>query len=164
MQKKRFRFLLKNGDKNHVETCAGSQTTRLNSKSSAHFVVLMSKVNKTEYQFHLNFLGDLERLRRFWLTGTCNPKKEEKKASEPLAPEQFLSAFFLLLCGIGLAVGLMGKLLLIVVVFSACGGIRTCISMLVLTAYMHAPVDLRSWVNRLFCIIFFVIFSNFVLH
>ena len=51
------------------------------------------------------FSGDLERLRRFWLTGTCNPKKEEKKASEPLAPEQFLSAFFLLLCGILLAIG-----------------------------------------------------------
>ena len=55
-----------------------------------------------------DLLGDLERLRRFWLTGTCNPKKEEKKASEPLAPEQFLSAFFLLLCGILLAIGLMG--------------------------------------------------------
>ena len=54
------------------------------------------------------FVGDLERLRRFWLTGTCNPKKEEKKASEPLAPEQFLSAFLLLLCGILLAIGLMG--------------------------------------------------------
>ena len=52
--------------------------------------------------------GDLERLRRFWLTGTCNPKKEEKKASEPLAPEQFLSAFFLLMCGIFLAICLMG--------------------------------------------------------
>jgi hypothetical protein len=34
------------------------------------------------------------------LTGTCNPKKEEKKASEPLAPEQFISAFLLLICGI----------------------------------------------------------------
>ena len=53
-------------------------------------------------------LGDLERLRRFWLTGTCNPYKEEKKASEPLAPEQFLSAFLLLLCGIFIATGLMG--------------------------------------------------------
>ena len=52
--------------------------------------------------------GDLERLRRFWLTGTCNPHKEEKKASEPLAPEQFLSAFLLLLCGIFIATGLMG--------------------------------------------------------
>ena len=52
--------------------------------------------------------GDLERLRRFWLTGTCNPKKTEKKASEPLAPEQFLSAFVLLLCGIALALALMG--------------------------------------------------------
>ena len=52
--------------------------------------------------------GDLERLRRFWLTGTCNPRKEEKKASEPLAPEQFLSAFVLLACGIALAAGLTG--------------------------------------------------------
>ena len=52
--------------------------------------------------------GDLERLRRFWLTGTCNPRKEEKKASEPLAPEQFLSAFVLLVCGIALAFGLIG--------------------------------------------------------
>lgn len=51
--------------------------------------------------------GDLERLRRFWLTGTCNPKKEEKKASEPLSHEQFLSAFWLLVCGIFLATALM---------------------------------------------------------
>lgn len=58
--------------------------------------------------YYLSFVGDLERLRRFWLTGTCNPKKAEKKASEPLAPEQFLSAFFLLMCGIVLATGLMG--------------------------------------------------------
>ena len=50
--------------------------------------------------------GDLERLRRFWLTGTCNPKKEEKRSSEPLAPEQFLSAFFILMCGAALAAGL----------------------------------------------------------
>jgi len=47
--------------------------------------------------------GDLERLRRFWMTGTCKPKKEEKRSSEPLAPEQFLSAFVLLSCGILLA-------------------------------------------------------------
>ena len=52
------------------------------------------------------FTGDLERLRRFWLTGTCNPKKEEKRSSEPLAPEQFLSAFFLLMCGVLLAAAL----------------------------------------------------------
>ena len=50
--------------------------------------------------------GDLERLRRFWLTGTCNPKKEEKRSSEPLAPEQFLSAFFILMMGAVLAAGL----------------------------------------------------------
>ena len=52
------------------------------------------------------FSGDLERLRRFWLTGTCNPKKEEKRSSEPLAPEQFLSAFFILMMGAVLAAGL----------------------------------------------------------
>ena len=50
--------------------------------------------------------GDLERLRRFWLTGTCNPQKEEKRSSEPLAPEQFLSAFFILMMGVVLAAGL----------------------------------------------------------
>ena len=53
-------------------------------------------------------LGDLERLRRFWLTGTCNPYKEEKKASEPLAPDQFLALFLLLFFGIFIAIGLMG--------------------------------------------------------
>jgi len=37
------------------------------------------------------------------MTGTCKPKKEEKRSSEPLAPEQFLSAFFLLMCGVLLA-------------------------------------------------------------
>jgi hypothetical protein len=42
------------------------------------------------------------------LTGTCNPKKEEKRSSEPLAPEQFLSAFFLLMCGVLLSAGLCG--------------------------------------------------------
>jgi hypothetical protein len=32
-------------------------------------------------------------------------RKQEKRSSEPLAPEQFLSAFFLLLCGVCLAAG-----------------------------------------------------------
>ena len=63
---------------------------------------------QSRFQIFHFLLGDLERLRRFWLTGTCNPKKEEKKASEPLAPEQFLSAFLLLLCGVFFATGLMG--------------------------------------------------------
>lgn len=65
-------------------------------------------VRDSSLSAHSTFLGDLERLRRFWLTGTCNPRKEEKKASEPLAPEQFLSAFVLLVCGIALAAGLTG--------------------------------------------------------
>ena len=45
----------------------------------------------------------MDRLRRFWLTGVCKPHKEERQFSEPLATEQFLSAFLLLLSGIGLA-------------------------------------------------------------
>ncbi|XP_035722367.1 glutamate receptor ionotropic, NMDA 2B-like isoform X7 [Vespa mandarinia] len=47
--------------------------------------------------------GDLERLRRFWMTGTCKPGKEVQKSSDPLALEQFLSAFLLLMMGILLA-------------------------------------------------------------
>ena len=66
----------------------------------------LSKIKS--FLYFVTFLGDLERLRRFWLTGTCNPYKEEKKASEPLAPDQFLSLFLLLLCGIFIATGLMG--------------------------------------------------------
>ncbi|XP_023337750.1 uncharacterized protein LOC111708563 [Eurytemora carolleeae] len=44
--------------------------------------------------------GDLERLGRFWLHGTCKPNEQEKRASEPLSEAQFLSAFLLLVCGI----------------------------------------------------------------
>ncbi|KAG7296048.1 hypothetical protein JYU34_021144 [Plutella xylostella] len=47
--------------------------------------------------------GDLERLRRYWMTGTCKPNKQEHKSSDPLALEQFLSAFLLLMAGILLA-------------------------------------------------------------
>ncbi|XP_076225138.1 glutamate ionotropic receptor NMDA type subunit 2 isoform X2 [Nomia melanderi] len=47
--------------------------------------------------------GDLERLRRYWMTGTCKPEKEVQKSSDPLALEQFLSAFLLLMMGILLA-------------------------------------------------------------
>lgn len=47
--------------------------------------------------------GDLERLRRYWMTGTCRPGKQEHKSSDPLALEQFLSAFLLLMAGILLA-------------------------------------------------------------
>lgn len=42
-------------------------------------------------------------MRRFWLTGVCKPNKQDRQFSEPLATEQFLSAFLLLLSGIGLA-------------------------------------------------------------
>lgn len=48
----------------------------------------------------ISILGDLERLRRYWMTGTCKPGKQEHKSSDPLALEQFLSAFLLLMSGI----------------------------------------------------------------
>ncbi|XP_043290042.1 glutamate receptor ionotropic, NMDA 2B isoform X2 [Venturia canescens] len=51
--------------------------------------------------------GDLERLRRYWMTGTCKPGKEVQKSSDPLALEQFLSAFLLLMAGILLAATLL---------------------------------------------------------
>ena len=72
------------------------------------FLIQKLKLHKWNYLNVFYFAGDLERLRRFWLTGTCNPKKEEKKASEPLAPEQFLSLFFILMFGVFLAICLMG--------------------------------------------------------
>ncbi|CAH1638686.1 unnamed protein product [Spodoptera littoralis] len=40
---------------------------------------------------------------RYWMTGTCKPNKQEHKSSDPLALEQFLSAFLLLMAGILLA-------------------------------------------------------------
>ncbi|XP_043223940.1 glutamate receptor ionotropic, NMDA 2B-like isoform X2 [Amphibalanus amphitrite] len=51
--------------------------------------------------------GYIERLQRFWLTGACKPQKQHKRASEPLALEQFLSAFLLLGCGILLACAIL---------------------------------------------------------
>lgn len=53
------------------------------------------------------FKGDLERLRRYWMTGACKPGKQERKSSDPLALEQFLSAFLLLMSGILLAAALL---------------------------------------------------------
>lgn len=41
------------------------------------------------------------------MTGTCKPGKEVQKSSDPLALEQFLSAFLLLMCGILLAAVLL---------------------------------------------------------
>ncbi|KAK7080400.1 hypothetical protein SK128_021199 [Halocaridina rubra] len=49
--------------------------------------------------------GDIERLQRFWMTGTCKPKKQQRRASEPLAIEQFLSAYLLL--GIGMVIAIV---------------------------------------------------------
>nr|CAD7430416.1 unnamed protein product [Timema monikensis] len=61
--------------------------------------------NKRLLDFREN--GDLERLRRYWMTGTCKPGKQEHKSSDPLALEQFLSAFLLLMSGILLAAMLL---------------------------------------------------------
>ena len=51
--------------------------------------------------------GDIERLQKFWLTGACRPKKQSKRASEPLALEQFLSAYLLLFAGVIIALILL---------------------------------------------------------
>nr|XP_053626918.1 LOW QUALITY PROTEIN: glutamate receptor ionotropic, NMDA 2B-like [Cherax quadricarinatus] len=51
--------------------------------------------------------GDIERLQRFWMTGTCKPMKQQRRASEPLAIEQFLSAYLLLGIGMVLAMVLL---------------------------------------------------------
>ncbi|KAG6462707.1 hypothetical protein O3G_MSEX013418 [Manduca sexta] len=61
----------------------------------------LSMFNKRLLDLRSN--GDLERLRRYWMTGTCKPNKQEHKSSDPLALEQFLSAFLLLMGGILLA-------------------------------------------------------------
>nr|QPZ88974.1 ionotropic receptor 10 [Diaphorina citri] len=61
--------------------------------------------NKRLLDFREN--GDLERLRRYWMTGTCKPGKQEHKSSDPLALEQFLSAFLLLMGGVVLALVLL---------------------------------------------------------
>ncbi|XP_050443554.1 glutamate receptor ionotropic, NMDA 2B isoform X1 [Adelges cooleyi] len=58
--------------------------------------------NKRLLDFREN--GDLERLQRFWMTGTCKPDDHDEHAtSDPLALEQFLSAFLLLMGGTLLA-------------------------------------------------------------
>jgi hypothetical protein len=57
-----------------------------------------SKFNEKLLEYREN--GDLERLGRFWLHGVCNkPNMQEKRASEPLSIDQFLSAFLLLILG-----------------------------------------------------------------
>ncbi|XP_059095158.1 glutamate receptor ionotropic, NMDA 2B-like isoform X1 [Tigriopus californicus] len=63
-------------------------------KNSKHYM----SFNREIIEYKEN--GDLERLRRFWFTRSCNPMDDENKSTEPLAPEQFLSSFFLLFSGI----------------------------------------------------------------
>ena len=57
--------------------------------------------------FQFFFSGDLERLSRFWMIGTCKPNVQEKRASEPLSIAQFTSAFLLLLIGLGISMILL---------------------------------------------------------
>lgn len=47
-----------------------------------------------------NFLGDLERLQNFWMTGACAPESKVETRSAPLGIENFMSAFFLLIAGV----------------------------------------------------------------
>lgn len=63
-------------------------------------VPISSNMIDHRYIYAICVLGDLERLRRFWFTRSCNPMDDENKSTEPLAPEQFLSSFFLLFSGI----------------------------------------------------------------
>ena len=41
---------------------------------------------------------------RFWFTGACKPGERKKSSSKPLALAQFMSAFFLLGCGVCLSI------------------------------------------------------------
>ena len=83
--------------------------------STKNYWNTLKTVNINESSIHcqltlkwINIEGDVDRLRRFWLTGVCKPYNEERQFSEPLSTEQFLSAFLLLLSGIGLAFLLLG--------------------------------------------------------
>ena len=64
-----------------------------------------NKFNEMLLEYREN--GDLERLSRYWLHGVCKPNMQEKRASEPLSIDQFLSAFLLLI---------LGELLVIVII------------------------------------------------
>eukprot|EP00095_Tigriopus_kingsejongensis_P007247 maker-scaffold852_size88784-snap-gene-0.15 protein:Tk07247 transcript:maker-scaffold852_size88784-snap-gene-0.15-mRNA-1 annotation:"Glutamate" len=70
-------------------------------RNSKHFQSINNRI--VEYEEN----GDLERLRRFWFTGTCRSHEGGEKSTEPLAPEQFLSSFVLLGSGIVLAFGIL---------------------------------------------------------
>lgn len=62
-----------------------------------------ARVNRLLMEYREN--GDLERLRRYWFVGSCNSPvgKENKSRSDPLAMEQFLSTFLLLILGMAFA-------------------------------------------------------------
>lgn len=78
-----------------------------NNNNFYYFKLLLKLFLGFIFSLYLTPLGDIERLQRFWLTGTCKPKKQQRRASEPLAIEQFLSAYILLSLGIGLAILLL---------------------------------------------------------
>ena len=68
------------------------------------------------YELYAVYVGDLERLRRFYFTGPCSQFQRDPssgsshagRSSNQLALEQFLSAFYLLFCGVLLACALLG--------------------------------------------------------
>ena len=53
------------------------------------------------YELLLNYLACWNTITttRYWLHGVCKPNMQEKRASEPLSIDQFLSAFLLLVLG-----------------------------------------------------------------
>ncbi|XP_011502038.1 PREDICTED: glutamate receptor ionotropic, NMDA 2B [Ceratosolen solmsi marchali] len=92
--------------------------------------------------------GDLERLRRYWMTGTCRLNKEVQKSSDPLALEQFLSAFLMLMVGILIA----AILLLLEYIYSKCirhhlakdSRISKCCALLSVREMLNPEMDVKS--------------------
>jgi len=56
----------------------------------------------------LNFVGELERLQKFWLAGPCKKNEAKGESSKPLGILNFTSAFILLACGM-----ILGSLLMV---------------------------------------------------
>nr|XP_053630446.1 glutamate receptor ionotropic, NMDA 2A-like [Cherax quadricarinatus] len=104
---------IKKGQCQHDSRRGGSEVIMV-MKSVSYLVEVFEMVKLAGERVHgldivpvFQFHGDMERIQRFWLTGACKPKKQSKRASEPLALEQFLSAYLLLFSGVLLALILL---------------------------------------------------------